>query len=77
MGELSNKRKWLAQCSDKELDDFILSDEEYLLDATRERDYRMNKKLFKVSNNLFIGTIVLCVLTVILAILTAKLLFRS
>ena len=66
MGEREKERKRLAGLSDKALAKHLLSDEPYLLDAFRERDYRTNKKLVQLSRNLLKYTIALFILTLAL-----------
>ena len=66
MSEISMDRKKLAQLSDKELDDLLAGNERYLLRAFRERTYRTDKKLIKLTKTLTYLTTVLCVLTLAL-----------
>jgi hypothetical protein len=66
MAVKSYSREELAQISDKELDDYIKGPQELLLDAIRERTYRTDKKLIKLSQNLLYYTIALFILTLAL-----------
>jgi hypothetical protein len=66
MSKIDPEKKKLAQLSDKELDDYIASDRPYLLNAIRERTYRTDRKLIKLSRRLLNYTIALFVLTLAL-----------
>ena len=74
MGELSEKRKWLAGLTDKALVDYIrTSDDPYLLDAVRELDIRASKTLIKISRWLCGFTIALFILTFALVVIEIRL----
>jgi hypothetical protein len=45
-------RQWLAQLSDKELDEVCRGGKRYLLDAIREREYKWSKRLVETSKEL-------------------------
>jgi hypothetical protein len=72
MAVKSYSREELAQISDKELDDYIKGPQELLLDAIRERTYRTDKKLIKLSQNLLYYTIALFILTLALLCIEIK-----
>jgi hypothetical protein len=77
MEVIHSDKKSFDQMTDKQLDDYILTDPPFLVNAVEERNRRTNKQLIKFTRCILFYTIALFFLTVALLLVEIRGIFFS
>jgi hypothetical protein len=72
MDVIHSEKKSFDQMTDKQLDDYILTDPPFMVNAVDERTRRVNKKLLELTRHLLFYTVALFFLTLVLLIVEIR-----